>query len=143
MPTPKLRLILQTICAALGFEADVELSLVCTGDRGMRQLNRQWRHKDRSTDVLSFPQWDAAAHGLCRPRQLRGQRLCLGDVVLSMPTAKLQADALGHSLAQEVCRLLVHGVLHLMGHDHVHGGAQARRMQAAERRLLARLQQVW
>ena len=98
-----------------------ELSLALVRDRRMRALNREWRGKDRPTDVLSFPQ-----HGRS-----------IGDVVISLDTARRQAREGGWSLAAELRRLLAHGLLHCLGHDH-HTPAQARRMAAAERRLLGR-----
>jgi probable rRNA maturation factor len=110
-----------------------ELSIVITDDATIHDLNRQWRHKDRPTDVLSFSQVEGLCPGAPSEEQL------LGDVVISLETAARQAKELGHSLEQEVQRLLVHGVLHLLGHDHVHGGWQARRMQGEERRVLRAL----
>jgi len=98
-----------------------ELSVMLVSDRRMRALNREWRGKDRPTDVLSFPQHGAS----------------VGDVVISLDTARRQAREGGWSLAAELRRLLVHGLLHCLGHDH-HTAAQARRMAAAERRLLGR-----
>jgi len=98
-----------------------ELSVALVGDRRMRALNRQWRREDHATDVLSFPQHGAS----------------IGDVVISLDTARRQARQGGWSLAAELRRLLAHGLLHCLGHDH-HTPAQARRMAAAERRLLGR-----
>jgi len=98
----------------------------------MRALNNSWRGKDKTTDVLSFSQMEGV-----RP-QGDGPDL-LGDVVISMPTALRQAVARGHTLEEEMARLLVHGILHLLGHDHVHGGWQAKKMRAEERRLLMAL----
>jgi len=96
-----------------------ELSLALVSDRRMRALNREWRKMDRPTDVLSFPQHGAS----------------LGDVVISLDTARRQARAGGWSLSAELRRLLAHGLLHCLGHDH-HTARDARRMAAAERRLL-------
>jgi probable rRNA maturation factor len=98
-----------------------ELSVALVGDAAIRRLNRQWRGKDRATDVLSFPQ--EARSGL------------VGDVVISLDTARRQAREGGWSIAAELRRLLAHGVLHCVGHDHERP-EEARRMAAAERRLL-------
>ena len=105
---------------------DAELSVLLVSDRMMRQLNRDWRGRDRTTDVLSFAQQegDAAA-----PRQL------LGDVVIAVPTAARQAKERGETLNVAAERLLIHGVLHLLGYDHERSQAEARRMQRRERRL--------
>jgi probable rRNA maturation factor len=98
-----------------------ELSLTLVSDRRMRALNRKWRGKDRPTDVISFPQHGAA----------------LGDVVISLDTARRQAREGRWTLAAELRRLLAHGLLHCLGYDHG-TPPQARRMAAAERRLLGR-----
>ena len=97
-----------------------ELSIALIRDGEMRALNRRWRRKDRPTNVLSFP--------LDEPGSL-------GDVVISLDAARRQAREGGWSLAAELRRLLAHGILHCRGHDHARA-ADARRMAAAERRLL-------
>jgi probable rRNA maturation factor len=103
-----------------------ELSIQLMGDEEIAGLNRTWRGRARATDVLAFPllEGDHAAH--------RGA--LLGDVVIGIETAARQARARHRSLDDEVGRLLVHGTLHLIGHDHVKQ-AEARRMRAEERRL--------
>ena len=101
---------------------DERLSLSIVSDREMRALNRRYRRKDRPTDVLSFPLEERGA---------------LGDVVISIDTARRQAREGGWSLSRELRRLLAHGILHCRGHDH-DAPADARRMAAAEQRLLGR-----
>ncbi len=131
--------IARKICAALG-SPEAELSIVLTDDASIRQLNRTHRGKDKATDVLSFSQLEESGRRLAPPRlgrdAARGVAV-LGDVVISTDTAARQAQDAGITLTQELERLLVHGVLHLLGHDHVRGGPQARRMKQEERRLLA------
>ena len=99
-----------------------ELSIALVSDREMRALNRRWRAADRPTDVLSFP--------LQEPGHL-------GDVVISADTARRQAEEGGWPLAAELRRLLAHGILHCRGYHHANA-RDARRMAAAERRLLGR-----
>jgi probable rRNA maturation factor len=101
-----------------------ELSVLVTGDREIRRLNREWRGKDKPTDVLSFEQ--PPHTGL------------LGDVVISLDTARRQAAEGGRPLSEELARLLAHGLLHLVGHDHLRP-AEARRMARAEVELLGRV----
>ncbi len=112
--------------AALGLSG-AQLSLVVTSDARIRRLNRQWRGKDQSTDVLSFP---AAPHPGLAPRAR-----CLGDVVISLDTARRRAREDRRPLRRELARYLAHGLLHLLGHDH-HRPVEARRMARAEQRLL-------
>jgi rRNA maturation RNase YbeY len=107
--------------------------VLIVGDRAMRTLNREYRGKDRTTDVLSFPMREGA--------HMRLQPHLLGDIVISLPMAERQAREAGASLREEVDRLLVHGFLHLLGYDHERGSAEARRMEARERRLRERLRQ--
>jgi probable rRNA maturation factor len=104
---------------------DYELTILLTGDEEMRALNRTWRGKDASTNVLSFPAQEAQS----------GPGL-LGDIALAYETIRDEARDL--SLADHVSHLVVHGVLHLIGFDHVNE-AQAERMEAFERRTLASL----
>ena len=103
-----------------------ELSLLLVSDGEMRRLNRRWRGRDRPTDVLAFAQAEGpggAPDGM------------LGDVVISVDTARRQAAERGETLGREAERLLVHGVLHLLGYDHERSTAEARRMQRREREL--------
>lgn len=106
--------------AALGVPG-AELSLLVADDLAVRALNRRWRGQDRATDVLSFP---AAGPGPL-----------LGDVVISLDTARRAAREAGRTLSGELDRYLAHGILHLLGHDHARQ-ADARRMARAEDALV-------
>jgi probable rRNA maturation factor len=94
----------------------------------MRSLNHAWRGKDRTTDVLSFSLREGMFSHI-RPEML-------GDIVISVPVAARQAREEGHTLAREIDRLLVHGLVHLLGYDHERGRQEARRMSKKERELL-------
>ena len=107
---------------------DAELSVLFIGDRAMRSLNHAWRGKDRTTDVLSFSLREGTFSHI-RPEML-------GDIVISVPVAARQAREEGHTLAREIDRLLVHGLVHLLGYDHERGPQEARRMSKRERELL-------
>ncbi len=110
-----------------------ELSLLVVDDPAMRVLNRDFRGIDRTTDVLSFSQVEDE-DGPALP----GVPEALGDVVISAPTARRNASRYKRTLEQELRRLLVHGVLHLLGHDHKRP-TEARVMRAEERRVMALL----
>ena len=119
----------QRILSGLGLTG-AELSIALVDDATIRGLNRDWRGLDRATDVLSFSQMEGESPTLgSRPA-------VLGDVVVSTDAVGRQAKRFGHSREAELERLLVHGILHLLGHDHVKGRAQATRMRGEERRLL-------
>lgn len=94
----------------------------------MRKLNRTWRGKDKTTDVLSFSFREGSFTSI--------QPLLLGDIVISVPTAMKQAEAFGHSFHREIDRLLVHGLVHLLGYDHERGPREAKRMARKELDLL-------
>ena len=119
----------RTALAELG-EAGSELSVALVHDDEMHRLNRSWRGKDRTTDVLAF----ALREGEATDAQAPG---LLGDVVISVPTAERQARERGHATERELTELLLHGILHLLGFDHERSPADARRMFAKQRALLA------
>ena len=105
-----------------------QVTILLVGDPAMRALNRRWRGKDRSTDVLSFSQREGAGGGL-HPE-------VLGDVVISVPTALRQAREAGHCLAGEFDRLVAHGLLHLLGFEHEGDPAGARAMRRREESII-------
>jgi probable rRNA maturation factor len=109
--------------------ADADLTLVLTDDELLHDLNLDFRDTDAPTDVLSFP--------ASEPDPETGV-LYLGDVIISVDRAREQAGAGGHSLEAELQLLVVHGVLHLLGHDHA-ATAGKERMWAAQASILARL----
>jgi probable rRNA maturation factor len=97
----------------------------------MRRLNRDYRGKDRPTDVLAFSLLEGAGAGVSD---------AIGDVVISTATAARQARENGLTLRQEVDRLLVHGILHLVGYDHERSAAEARKMRRKENICLEALE---
>ncbi len=122
------RRIVQKLLACVG-EAASEISIEFVGGARMRRLNRDYRQKDRTTDVLAFACREAG--GPASPM--------LGDVVVSVPTAMRQAVSLKHSLDEELVRLLIHGLLHVVGYDHECGEKEARRMRRKEEKLFEAL----
>jgi len=118
-----------------------ELAVLLVGDARMQELNREWRGKDRPTDVLSFGQdgedtGEDVGEGAGEDAGA-GPRL-LGDIVISVDTARRQAAEGGWTDVEETTRLLLHGLLHLLGHDHEEDD-EARRMREAEADLVAAL----
>ena len=123
----------QRVLSAAG-EAESELSLDLVGDHRMQRLNRDYRQRDRTTDVLAFSTREAIM-----PRGLSCRTSLLGDVVISLPTAIRQARAAGRSIDEELAILLVHGVLHLCGYDHERSVREADRMSRQEQAVLRRI----
>lgn len=100
---------------------DSELSIILTDDARLHELNLNYLGVDAPTDVLSFPASETDPE--------TGARY-IGDILISTPRAQTQADAAGHSLEAEVQLLVVHGVLHLVGHDHAEAKEKARMWKA-------------
>lgn len=120
------------LCAVGEEESALSLSLV--GDDAIRSLNHRYRGKDKATDVLSFPLDNDTRRGT-------RERL-LGDVVISVDTARRQAAGYDAPLQRELYRLLIHGLLHLKGHDHERA-RERRTMEHEERRLAREIALPW
>ena len=117
------RLVRRAARAAIG-SAMKSLTVALADDKRVRVLNKRDRGKDKPTNVLSYPS---------------GERAFLGDVVLARQTVWREAKAQKKTVADHLAHLVLHGTLHLLGHDHETGQADAERMEALERRILERL----
>jgi probable rRNA maturation factor len=122
------RRVARRVLAAAGLDG-LEVGVRFVDDDEMRALNRAWRGKDRPTDVLSF-----SAH---EGEPMPGLEHVLGDLVVSLDTAKAQALSLGHTFDEEVAVLIAHGLLHLLGLDHERGRAEALLQAELEMSVLA------
>jgi probable rRNA maturation factor len=116
-------LLARPVCACIAFATDADV----------RELNARFRGKDKPTNVLSFP-----AQAPPQDTLGRHEPLPLGDVILAAETVAAEARDLGIPLSHHIQHLVVHGVLHLLGHDH-EADAEADRMEALETRILAAL----
>lgn len=105
-----------------------ELSILLTNDEEQHELNQQWRGKDSSTNVLSFPQIEPFG-------PVVGM---LGDITMARETLVREADDLGKSFADHFSHLVVHGFLHILGYDHI-DEAEALQMESLETQILASL----
>lgn len=134
-----LRLLVRRCCAATlvneEFDGCAEVNVTFTDNEHIRELNAQYRHKDTATDVLSFPMGEDGKFDLNPDTGA----YVLGDVVISLETAAVQAEKYGHPLQQEVAFLTVHSMLHILGYDHVHGGVEAMHMHEHEDTVMAAL----
>src|SRR5260221_1795599 len=117
------RLVRKAARAAIG-RTKKSLTVALADDKRVRALNKRDRRKDKATNVLSYPS---------------GEKSFLGDVVLARQTVWREARAQRKTPADHLAHLVVHGTLHLLGHDHETGEADAERMEALERRILAKL----
>lgn len=107
------------ISAEFGARGDV--SVLITDNEGIRELNRDFRNIDSATDVLSFPAGE----------EFESETAMLGDIAISLPRAEEQAEEYGHSLERELAFLTTHGMLHLLGYDHMNAEdeTEMRRLQ--------------
>ena len=115
--------------ATLSISDDTSLSIVITDDQTIQELNLKYRETNKPTDVLSFP----AGHV-----DPESGTTYIGDVIISYPQAVIQAKQRGHPVDHELQLLVIHGTLHLLGHDHVES-AQKKRMWAVQENILNQL----
>jgi probable rRNA maturation factor len=109
--------------------ADAEVSLTLCTDEMIQTINKQWRTIDAPTDVLSFPLLDGDG-------PVTEGELLLGDIIISVERAIVQAEDFGHSLTRELLYLFTHGMLHLLGYDH-HDETERCTMREKEEALLS------
>lgn len=124
--------IIEQALKTLGIEDDVEVSCVLVDDERIHEINREYRHIDRSTDVISFAMEDNDRF------YVEGMPRTLGDIFISVDHAKKQAEEYGHSLRREMCFLFTHGILHLLGYDHM-TDEQEKEMFGLQDRILGAL----
>jgi probable rRNA maturation factor len=133
------RMLVRRCCNAVlineQFEGSAEVSVTFVDDARIRELNKQYRNIDKSTDVLSFP---LGIDGVYDVNNDTGAQM-LGDIVISMEHAVEQAKLYGHSLQREIGFLTVHSMLHLLGYDHEQGGLEQVHMREKEETALAQL----
>ncbi len=125
---------------------ETEISLLLTDNDQIRQINREFRHMDAATDVLSFPAIDLRAPGDFTDLEEASEdyfhpetgELILGDIVISVERAMAQAEEYGHSLIRELAFLTAHSMLHLMGYDHMEE-EERQTMEAKQEEILQKL----
>lgn len=127
-----MRLLVRRCCnaslVAENFSGSAEVNVTFVDDAQIRELNAQYRDKDTSTDVLSFPMGEGGKFDLDPDTGA----YVLGDIVISLEHALDQAQKYGHTLQREVAFLTAHSMLHILGYDHVNGGVEAMRMHERE-----------
>jgi probable rRNA maturation factor len=111
-------------------------SLLFTSDAEVHTLNREWRERDKPTNVLSFPMLEREELASLDPD---GPPAMLGDIALAYETCAREAADKGVPLEHHATHLIVHGLLHLAGHDHVNSDEEAEQMEALETAILAKL----
>ena len=117
-----------------GFDRNAEVSVTFCDNLHIRSLNAEFREKDKATDVLSFPIYEAD-----EVRVTEDEPVTLGDIVLSVERTEEQARELGHSFLRELAFLTVHSTLHLLGYDHERGKAEDEDMCRRQREIIEKL----
>ena len=116
--------------------ARLSVSALFTSDKEVHVLNREWRGRDKPTNVLSFPMMERDA---LLDLESAGPPVMLGDIALAYEPCARAAQDKGVSLDPPAAHLIVHGLLHLAGHDHVHSNEEAEAMERLEIRALAKM----
>lgn len=111
-------------------QKNVEIGITLTDNETIQALNKEWRNKDKPTDVLSFP---------INEKPPEYKYYLLGDVVISLPFAKKQAEKIGLTYKEEILRLLIHGILHLLGYDHEKSEKEAKIMFSLQSKIFENL----
>lgn len=124
--------IIETTLDHLKIKDDIEMACVLIDDERIHQINREYRNIDRSTDVISFALEDSNQF------YVEGMPRSIGDIFISVDHAKMQAQEYGHSLRREMCFLFTHGLLHLLGYDHMNE-ADEKVMNALQKEILDKL----
>ena len=126
-----------------GVDMPCEVSVLITGDDGIRELNEKFRDIDAPTDVISFPMLDFAPPGWSDPGAVVVEpgtgTVPLGEIVISAQRTFSQADEYGHSLERETAYLTIHSVLHLLGYYHTDNAQDKRLMRSREEKILKEL----
>lgn len=130
--------LIREVLRGLNCPEDCEVSILLVDEEEIRELNKRYLKRDRPTDVLSFPMgWGVGKDVSPKPASPIPHPILLGDVVVSVERAIHQAGRRGITLGEEMARLLIHGVLHLLGFDHK--GGRAKKMRREEERLMGLL----
>ncbi len=131
LDTGALTVLAERVLAGESVADGTGVSILVTGDEHIRALNNEFLGIDEPTDVLSFPDDQGD-----EPFPQGEEEPYLGDIAISFPTALRQSEEIGHSLDAEFAHLLVHGILHLCGYDHVDSEEDEARMRAREEHYL-------
>lgn len=132
------KLVISAITASLeveGFAKNAEVNVTFVSDRKIKEINKNFRNINSSTDVLSFPLSDNGIYDI----NPENECAMLGDVIISVEHAVKQAEVYGHSIQREIAYLTVHSVFHLLGYDHIDEAEQKKIMREKEEEALSKI----
>lgn len=116
-----------------GVSEPAEVNITFVSDEGIKNINRDFRNINKSTDVLSFPLGENGVYDV----NPENGRILLGDVIISVEHALIQAETFGHSFEREMAYLTVHSIFHLLGYDHIDEAEEKRIMREREEAALS------
>lgn len=111
--------VVKTVLELEGIKRDLEIYITLTNNEEIHKINKEYREVDRPTDVLSFPMYEREEIETLRDVKTDEMEEILGDIIISIPKIKEQAIEYGHSYERELAYLTTHGMLHLLGYDHM------------------------
>ena len=111
--------VVKTVLELEGIKHDVNVYITLTNNEEIHQINKEYIDVDRPTDVLSFPMYEREEIAKLREEKINEIEEILGDIIISIPKIKEQAEEYGHSYERELAYLTTHGMLHLLGYDHM------------------------
>ncbi len=111
--------VVQTVLKIEKIKHDVDVYITLTNNEEIHKINKEYRNVDRPTDVLSFPMYERSEIDMLRKPQKEALEEILGDILISLPKVKEQSEEYGHSYERELAYLTAHGMLHLLGYDHI------------------------
>lgn len=111
--------VVKTVLELEKIKHDLDIYITLTNNEEIHKINKEYRDVDRPTDVLSFPMFERDEISKLREEKLDDVEEILGDIIISIPKVKEQAEEYGHSYERELAYLTTHGMLHLLGYDHM------------------------
>ena len=114
-----LKKVVQTVLEVEQVKHDMDIYITLTNNEEIHTINKEYRNVDKPTDVLSFPMYERNEIYKLKEEKESDVEEILGDIIISIPKVKEQADEYGHSFERELSYLLTHGMLHLLGYDHM------------------------
>ena len=111
--------VVETVLKLEKIKHDVSIYITLTNNEEIHKINKEYRDVDRPTDVLSFPMYEREEIAKLREEKMDEIEEILGDIIISIPKIKEQAEEYGHSYERELAYLTTHGMLHLLGYDHL------------------------
>jgi len=111
--------VVKTVLELEGIKHELEIYITLTNNEEIHKINKEYRNVDRPTDVLSFPMYERDEIPNLREKAKNNIEEILGDIIISIPKIKEQAEEYGHSYERELAYLTTHGMLHLLGYDHI------------------------